>query len=252
MNPGCLDLFESEPRARDRLENAHADRRRLGRSPTGIEWLLAEQSMTTQSPTGPKRWFCLFRGDGGPMAVSLESVAEILETDTLVRLAWGPPQVVGLCSYHRDVVPVVALGPLPPELGDDLSSGQDQAVATGTAGAKDGNDDRSRCVVLILRTEHGAWGIQVDAQNTIMSRESPEYHPPRVAANAPVLIGVVRHAAIGYRILDAEATWRRLRAAVARWSGLMSESNPSISLPFGEDPMPAGSGARAELGEASA
>ena len=34
-------------------------------------------------------------------------------TDTLVRLAWSPPQVIGMCSYHREVIPVVVLDSLP-------------------------------------------------------------------------------------------------------------------------------------------
>ena len=57
-----------------------------------------------------------------------------------------------------------------------------------------------------------------------MSRESPEYHPPRISANGPVLIGIVRLEGTCYGILDAEATWRGLRSAVGRWSGLISES----------------------------
>jgi hypothetical protein len=103
---------------------------------------------------------------------------------------------------------------------------------------------------LILRTKHGACGIRVDAESTIMSRESPDYQPPRLEANGPVLIGVVRHAGISHGILDAEATWRRLRSAVARWCGVMSESNPSTSpsssMPSEADPIPAGAGAGAE------
>src|SRR5215831_17686569 len=42
---------------------------------------------------GQEQWFCLFRGDAGPMAVPAESVAEVLDVDRLVRLAWSPPQV---------------------------------------------------------------------------------------------------------------------------------------------------------------
>ena len=95
-----------------------------------------EQSRTTRTTIEPKQWFCLFRGDAGPMAVSVESVAEVLETDTLVRLAWSPPQVVGMCSYHREVVPVVVLGPLPPGVGEDLLRGQDPAIATDPAGRR--------------------------------------------------------------------------------------------------------------------
>jgi hypothetical protein len=103
---------------------------------------------------------------------------------------------------------------------------------------------------LILRTEHGAWGIRVDSEHTIMSRESAEYHSPRMYANGPVLIGIVRLAGTCYGILDAEATWRGIRSAVGRWSGLISESNPSSPLPSGEEPISAGPGASEEHWEA--
>ena len=56
--------------------------------------------------------FCLFHGDAGPMAVAVESMAAVLETEFLVPLVWSPPQVIGLCPYHREVVPVISLGPI--------------------------------------------------------------------------------------------------------------------------------------------
>jgi chemotaxis signal transduction protein len=199
---------------------------------------------------GSIEWFCLFRGDAGPMAVSVESVAEVLEIDTLVRMAWSPPNVAGMCSYHREVVPVVKLGPLPRDVGDDLLCGQDQTVVKDTAGENSGADELARCVVLILRTEHGAWGIRVDSENTVMSREPPEYHAPRLHASGLVLIGIVRLAGTCYGIVDAEATWRGLRSAIADWCGLISDSSPPSPLPSGEEPIPAGCGAWGELGEA--
>jgi len=250
MNSGCGSPIEIETGAGDLLDREHGKRRGLGKSVGAIEWLRDEQSRTTRSTIGPKQWFCLFRGDAGPMAVAVESVAEVLETDTLVRLAWSPPQVAGMRSYHREVVPVVKLGPFPSDIGEDGLRGQDQAVVTETAGEKIGIDERTGCVVLILKTEHGAWGIRVDSQNTIMSRECPEYHSPRMYANGPVLIGIVRLAGTCYGILDAEATWCGLRSAVGAWCGRISESNPSSPLPSGEEPIPAGPGASGQHGEA--
>jgi chemotaxis signal transduction protein len=250
MAGGARDLLENEPGARDLLENENGNRCGLVSAAGGIEWLRDERSTTTPSTIGPKQWFCLFRGDAGPMAISVESVAEVLETDTLVRLAWSPPQVVGMCPYHRDVVPVVKLGPLPRDLGEEVLSGQDQTVAIDTAGEMAGIDERTRCVVLILKTEQGAWGIRIDSENTIMSRESPQCHSPRIYANGPVLIGIVRLAGTCYGILDAEATWRGLRSSVGRWSGLISESNPSSPLPSGEESIPAGPVASQEHWEA--
>jgi chemotaxis signal transduction protein len=249
MSSGCGSSIEMEQDARDPLENEPGSRCGLGRSAGGIEWLRDEQSTTIRTTTGPKPWFCLFRGDAGPMAIAVESVAEVLETDTLVRLAWSPPQVVGMCSYHREVVPVVKLGPIPLEVGEEPLRGQDQAIAIDPAGEQVGIDERSRCVVLILKTEHGAWGIRVDSENTIMSRESPEYHSPRIYAHGPVLIGTVRLAAACYRILDTEATWRGLRSAIGQWCKLGSESNTSCPLPTGEEPIAAVPGTSVELGD---
>ncbi len=242
MNSGCGSPIEMEAGAHDLPDHEHGKRRGLGKSVGGIEWLRDEQSKTTRPAIGPKRWFCLFRGDAGPMAVYVESVAEVLETDTLVRLAWSPPQVVGMCSYHRDVVPVVRLGPLTCDVGEDPLREQDQAVATETTGETIGIDERTGSVVLILKTEQGAWGIPVDSENTIMSRESPEYHSPRTYEHGPVLIGIVRLAGTCYAILDAEETWCGLRAAVGAWCGLIIDSNPSTPLPSREEPIPAGQG----------
>jgi chemotaxis signal transduction protein len=250
MYSGCGIPIEMARGARDLLENENGEKRALVRTAGGIEWPRDEQSTTTPTVIGPKQWFCLFRGDAGPMAISVESVAEVLETNTLIRLAWSPPQVVGMCSYHREVVPVVKLGPLPRDAGEEVPSGQDQTVAIDTAGELVGIDEPTRCVVLILKTEQGAWGIRVDSENTIMSRESPECHSPRIHANGPVLIGIVRLGETCYEVVDAEATWRGLRSAVGRWSGLICESNPSSPLPSGEEPIPADPGALGVLREA--
>lgn len=250
MNSGCGIPIEMAQGARDLLENGNGEKCAVVRSAGGIEWPRDQQSTTTPTVIGPKQWFCLFRGDAGPMAISVESVAEVLETDTLIRLAWSPPQVVGMCSYHSEVVPVVKLGPLPRDVGEEVLSGQDQTVAIDTAGEVVSIDESTRCVVLILKTEHGAWGIRVGSDNTIMSRESPECHSPRMYANGSVLTGIVRFGGTCYGIVDAEATWRGLRSAVGRWSGLISESNPSSPLPSGEEPIPADPGATREHREA--
>jgi len=202
------------------------------------------------SRIAPKQWFCLFRGEAGPMAVAVEYVAAILETDTLVHLAWSPPQVAGLCSYHREVVPVVKLSHHPHGAADDPSRGRDQIVVTDTIGEKTGVDEPTGCIVLILRTEHGAWGLRIERENTSMSQESPEYQASTMSANGPVLIGIVRLAGTCYAILDAEATWHDLRCAIAAWCGQTSDSNPSSPLPLEEDPLAAGRGFSGQPAEA--
>jgi chemotaxis signal transduction protein len=236
MSSGCGNPLAAEHDGANLISSELADARGIGKRTTSTERLREKQSGTTGIPTGPKQWFCLFRGDAGPMAVSLEFVAEILETDTLVRLPWSPPQVVGLCSHHREVVPVVALRPLDRDAGDDPTSADAQAAPAGRDTERVRCDDPSRRVVLILKTEHGAWGARVEAGNPIMSRESASYNSPRESTSGAVLIGVIRHEAISYRILDPEATWRRVRSEVGRWAGLINESNLP-SLPSGADPV---------------
>ncbi len=169
------------------------------------------------------QWFCLFRGDAGPMAVSAESVAEILESDGLVRLAWSPPQVVGLCPYRRDVVPIVRLAPVPRRVGAGPSSQPELTTLPVASGEEHHVDDRTRRILLILKSEHGAWGIQGDSVWTILSRECPEDQPPCTDENGPVLVGSIPHAGTRYGILDIEATWLGLRAAISRWYGYLGE-----------------------------
>jgi chemotaxis signal transduction protein len=191
----------------------------LGTMLGGIESVSNEPLSAARTVIGPKQWFCLFRSDAGPMAVAVESVAEVLETETLVPMPWSPPHVVGLCSYHREVVPVVKLSPFPHEFGDaPKEQGQPKGTDTGSKTVSD--DERAGCVVLILKTEQGVWGIRVDSGNTIMSRESAEYQSPRVCANGPVLVGSIDVAETRYIVLDAEATWHGLRSAVDAWSRL--------------------------------
>jgi chemotaxis signal transduction protein len=238
MNFGCTIRIEPARFARDPRENENGDQRALASFTEGNPWLGREQSTTTPNLIGPKQWFCLFCADASPLAVSLESVSEVLDTDTLVQLPWSPPQVVGMCSYHREVVPVVTLGPPRDEVGEVALSGQDQTIAMNTPGETVGDDGRARCVLLIFKTEHGAWGIRINSENTIISRESPDWHSPRTHANGPVLVGIVHLAGTDYQILDAEATWRALRSEVGRWTRFVSESKP-LSLRPGHEPYPA-------------
>jgi chemotaxis signal transduction protein len=193
----------------------------------------------------PEKSFCLFHGDAGPMAVSVESVAAVLETEFLVPLVWSPPQVVGLCPYHREVVPVISLGPLERGAGADRQSGVDSRPTAGTAppAANKSGGEKNRRVVLILRTEHDAWGLCIDHLGTSISRERPDFHPPRLDGHGATLIGMLLRDKTRYSILDAEATWCGLRSAVARWYGLINEPGFYSALPVGEKTKEAGIGA---------
>ncbi len=188
--------------------------------------------------------FCLFHGDAGPMAVSVESVAAVLETEFLVPLVWSPPQVIGLCPYHREVVPVISLGPIESPPGADRESGVDArpAAATLTSARKDRVEEKTRCVVLILRTEHDAWGLRIDQAGTFFSRAYPDFHPPKRDEHGATLIGALVREDSRYSILDAEATWYWLRSEIARWYGLINEPGFYSALPVGEKLRAAGTG----------
>jgi hypothetical protein len=187
---------------------------------------------------GQEQWFCLFGGDAGPMAVAAESVAEVIETESLVRLAWSPPQVVGLCPYHRDVVPVIRLAPWSPAAGADPAVAPEGTPEPGTSGEEHDVEDRRRWVLLIVKTAQGAWGIPGESVWTIMSRECPEPVPLQADGSGPVLAGIIPHAGTRYGILDAEATWLGLRGAISRWYGVLGEPDPSSPMSPGEESRP--------------
>jgi chemotaxis signal transduction protein len=211
-----------------------------------MEWSVDNLPRTPGSMTAPKQWFCLFRGDTGPMGVAVQSVAEVLETDTLVQLPWSPPQVVGMCSFHREVIPIVVFAPPARDFSAEITGGPAQAIPHSSAGEKAVTVPPPGCVVLILKSEHGAWGLRVDSESTIISQESPRYHAPRMNANGPVVVGTVERAGTCHEILDVEATWSALRYSIGRWSGLISDSNPSSPLRSQENPGPAVPGSSEE------
>jgi chemotaxis signal transduction protein len=165
----------------------------------------------------------------------MQFVAEVIETDKLVRLAWSPPRVVGLCSYRQEVIPVVALGALACDGRVELPAGGKQAGTRRVSWAPAGIDQPTRFVVLIVKTEHGIWGIRVGSENVIMSQQPVDQDVRRMNADGPVFVGTVQHEGSCYEILDAEATWHGLRSAVGRWAGRISESSASPPPACDED-----------------
>jgi hypothetical protein len=109
--------------------------------------------------------WCLFRIDSRPYTVGLESVAEVVEAEGLVRLPLGSHRVLGLCTFRRDVVPVIALDP-----------------AAGPASDLARSDPRP--LVLILR---------IDRSGTIVAeaRLEDEGEPRPADPGGPALNGVV-------------------------------------------------------------
>ena len=193
--------------------------------------------------------FCLFDSDAGPMAVSVESVAAVLETESLVPLVWSPPQVVGLCPFHRQVVPVIALVPNGNGPDADRESELDsrRPASAVTSAAKESGDDDTRCIVLILRTENDAWGLRTDHRGTFISRARPDFHPPRLDEHGSTLVGVLVREDTCYSILDAEATWFGLRSTIVRWYGLINEPRVYSAFPVGETTRQAGTGTAASI-----
>ena len=179
---------------------------------------------------GQEGWFCLFHGDAGPMAVPADSVVEVLEVDRLVRMAWNPPQVAGLCPFHREVIPVVRLTSSSYGAGGDSPGNPDTPTVAEPVADTLRDEDHVRSILLILRAGRGAWGVRSDSAWTIMSRECPEYHPPRTDGMGPVLVGTILHGGANYEVLDTKATWHGLRSDIGRWYGLIGE--PEVAPPI--------------------
>ena len=158
--------------------------------------------------------FCLFHCESLPFAVAVANVAEIAEVDALVRIGLCPPRIAGLCPYHRQVVPVITLAQDPsrtaPPTAEQRISGK---------GAKE--------VVLIVQTGQGMWGILIDREGTSITTQRPSRHEPNDEGDGVVIEGRIDHQGVVHSLLDAESTWRGLRAMVVNWYALFNESSAS-------------------------
>jgi purine-binding chemotaxis protein CheW len=167
-------------------------------------------------PHVPQSW-CLFRIDARPYAVGLEHVAEVVEAEGMVRLPLGSKRVLGLCVFHRDVVPVIALGDL-----------------EGTAAGPRQPD--SRPLVLVFRSEPGTWGLRIDRGGTTVAAAPLEAGsgPGLADPGGPILNGTVLWEGTTHAVLDSEATWEHLRDGLQHWFRGDLGPSPSVALP----PMP--------------
>ena len=163
--------------------------------------------------------YCLFERGSRAYAVALRDVAELVEVNALVRMGLCPPWILGLCPYHREVVPVIAFGA---EKGSSGLAGAD-AIEGGKSAVE---------TVLVMQTIQGAWGIAIDRDGTVITTERPSRHEPRHADGGPVTTGVLRQKDKEYQLIDAEATWHGLRRAVVSWYEQMSEK--AAARRFGE------------------
>jgi chemotaxis signal transduction protein len=155
--------------------------------------------LKTLDATAAQSW-CLVKIDALPFAVAVAAVAEIVEAEALVRLPLCSSQVLGLCTYRRDLVPVIALG-------------QGPTTAPGPA--------EGRPVVLILRGEHGLWGIKIDRGVAIVAEIPLVEHVPLPARpDGVVVIGSITRGDVSHSVIDAEATWRNVRDTIeSRYKG---------------------------------
>lgn len=154
-----------------------------------------------EQPSGARtrRAWCLFHSGARPYAIRLDAVAEIVDADGLVRLPMSPPRVLGLFTLRRDVVPVLR-----------MAEGRDE----------DAGGPGTRMVVLILRTEGGAWGIRVDRGTTVGVEEThagPGGAPS--AEDGPEGPRTVVRGGTAFAVVDPESTWREARATIEDWYG---------------------------------
>jgi chemotaxis signal transduction protein len=156
--------------------------------------------------------FCLFHCGSQPFAVALTSVAEIAEVEALVRVGLCPPRIAGLCPLHSQVVPVVSLG-------------QDPTRRAPRTPAQRKSVKGSKEIVLIVQTGQGMWGILIDREGTSITTQRPSQHEPKDEGDGVVTEGRIDHQGVAHALLDAESTWRGLRALVVNWYAHFNESN---------------------------
>jgi chemotaxis signal transduction protein len=169
----------------------------------GISW--ESGKMVADSP------YCLFHHKSEPYAIEVETVAEIIEVPALVRIGLCPPWIVGLCPFHREVVPVVTV--------ETEIRRTELAISELPAGG-----GASREVVLIIQSSQGVWGIAVDRDGTVITSVRASRHEPRKKEGGVVTIGFIHHEDTTFALLDPEATWRGLRAAVIDWYSQIIEA----------------------------
>ena len=154
----------------------------------------------TNSTPSSKRPWCLFQSGTSAYAVRLETVAEVVEVERLVRVPLAPPRIVGLCTLRRDVIPVVELGESALEPSADLFC--------------------TKTIVLMLRTTRGIWGVRVNAEGTMVTEENMDEfaaseNPPGQPTGTR--LATLRNGTVLYNVIDPETTWHDVRGSVESW-----------------------------------
>jgi CheW-like domain len=157
--------------------------------------------------------WCLFWSLSRPYAVRLDCVSEVVSVDRLVRLPLGPPELMGLCTIRRDVIPVVG-----------LVDGRPAAVAS-VAGTT---------AVLILQAGQGTWGIGISREGIAVVDESAEGGDDvRIEpADLPGRESGIHKGDTFYAVIHPELAWSSVRTAVERWYGRFSPREPVAPADF--------------------
>lgn len=147
-------------------------------------------------PNQTHAW-CLFRSMSQAFAVPLDYVAEVVAVDQLLRLPLSPAEVIGLCTIRREVVPVVGLW--------DRAAGQTEPAGTVNA-------------VLVLRAEHGLWGIGINREGITVMEGSPDsIEPSARGSNIAGAAGTIRRGDLPHTIIHPERAWATLRTSIEGW-----------------------------------
>lgn len=181
-----------------------------------------DQAAPAERPTRP---WCLFRSGATGYAIGLDSVAEVVEVDRLVRLPHSPPRVLGLCSLRREVIPVIGLN------DPDAAPAPPSPPPAARAGL----------LVMILRTGQGTWAVLINAEGTIVAEEGLDAPAPAGSHLGPVFLGTVRRGEAVYAAIDPVATWQNVRQGVEDW--YCDRMGRDTEAPAPPAPAPVGVGA---------
>ncbi|HEV3164937.1 MAG TPA: chemotaxis protein CheW [Isosphaeraceae bacterium] len=158
----------------------------------------------------PKAW-CLFRSQSRALAVSLERVCEIVAIDRLVRVPLSPPELLGLCTVRREVIPVLRMDSEPSQ----------------------GNAQTQRLnAVLVLRTSHQrSWGIAINRDGiTVHDETVKEEDGKELEPETTIPPDVIRRGEDIYTVVHPENTWNGVRAAVESWYRISCPQEPPTTF----------------------
>jgi chemotaxis signal transduction protein len=173
-------------------------------------------TLTGAEGPAPVAACCLFSCRSRRYAVRLDAVEEVNRVDSLVRLPLGPPRLAGLCVVRRAVVPVFWMDP--PEADDRRAAGEHD-------------------LVLVLRIDHGSWGLLIDAEGIVVHQDGPA--PESGPAEGVDPGRIVRDGKV-YEVLDPAHTWHDLRMTVDAWYRSCVRSTRDAIGPGGSSPGSAG------------